>query len=86
MSSLFLSDTTVFSQGDQFQQVLAKITLGGGGGIFRGGYFCVTMPCFYHLQRSYEEHGVFFNSWHWEQNSVLVASVEVVIKTCCDIM
>ena len=58
----------------------------GGGGIFRGGHFCVTMPCFYHLQRSYEEHGMFFNSWHWEQNSVLVASVEVVIKTCCDIM
>ena len=34
------------------------------------------------------KHGAFFNSWHWEQNSVLVASVEavIVIKTCCDIM
>ena len=43
-------------RGIYFSKCLPKSLWGGGGGIFRGGHFCVTMPCFYHLQRSYEEH------------------------------
>ena len=53
---LFLSNTTIFSQG---RPILASAcqshSRGGGGGIFIGGHFCVTLATC-HLQHSFVEH------------------------------
>ena len=58
------------------------------GTVFRGGHFCVTVPCLCHLQHSFDN----YITWDILQFMALgqrcptVASVEavIVIKTCCD--
>ena len=47
------------------QQALAKIPLVT---VFRGGHFCVTVPCLYHLQQSFNVQTYNMgHCWHWEQ-------------------